>query len=79
MKTKIIEIYEWYGVIAIVIAYALISFSVLQTTNIWYQFLNISGALGIVIGSFYKKDYQSGVLNIVWIIIAIIAIARMMY
>ncbi len=71
---KFIELFGWYGTIAIVGAYALVSFSVLEPTNIWYQVLNGTGALGIVAISFYKKTYQPGVLNIIWAIIAFVAI-----
>jgi hypothetical protein len=69
MKTKIIEIFGWYGTCAIVFAYVLVSFSVIDATNIWYQILNGTGALGIVVVSFHHKNYQPGVLNIIWTII----------
>jgi hypothetical protein len=71
-----INIFGWYGTIAIVFAYTMVSFSVLEPMNIWYQLLNATGALGIVAVSFNKKTYQPGVLNCIWAIIALIAIAR---
>lgn len=74
MKDGLIQGFGWYGTIAIVLAYALVSFSVLSVHSIWYQLLNGTGALGIVAVSFYKKTYQPGVLNIVWALIAAIAI-----
>lgn len=69
-----VELFGWYGMIAIVTAYALVSFAVLQPTDMTYQLLNISGALGLGLISFYKKAYQPGVLNIIWIAIAVMAI-----
>ncbi len=69
-----IEIFGWYGAIAIILAYALVSFSLLPATSIWYQLLNVTGALGIVVVSLHKKAYQPGVLNIIWILIALLAI-----
>jgi len=39
-----IEILGWYGVIAVLGAYALISFS-LSANSLWYQGLNITGGL----------------------------------
>jgi hypothetical protein len=74
-----IEIFGWYGVVAVVVAYALVSFAVIESTNIWYQILNCTGALGVVVVSFYNKTYQPGILNIVWAIIAIIAIIRIVF
>jgi NADH:ubiquinone oxidoreductase subunit 6 (subunit J) len=77
MKKKTIEIMGWYGAAAIVGAYALTSFGILTSSNIWYQLINLTGALGIAVISFSKKAYQPAVLNILWIIIAIIALVRM--
>ncbi|HLP86566.1 MAG TPA: hypothetical protein VK153_01670 [Candidatus Paceibacterota bacterium] len=68
------EIIGWYGTVAIVTAYALISFNIISSSNLVYQILNATGALGIVYISFKKKAYQPGVLNIIWTVIAIIAI-----
>lgn len=55
MKNKLIVLFGWYGVFAIVLAYALLSFGVIDSTSLVYQILNITGALGIVIISFHKK------------------------
>jgi hypothetical protein len=78
MKIKLIEIFGWYGTIAIVAAYALISFGLLSSENIWYQILNCTGAIGIVIISFSKKTYQPGVLNLIWTVIALVAIVKIL-
>ncbi|MBN1566916.1 MAG: hypothetical protein JXA73_03660 [Acidobacteria bacterium] len=73
---KLAEWYGWYGMGAIVLAYALASFSVIEATGLIFQILNGTGALGIVFVSFYKKAYQPGVLNLIWVLIAVVAIAR---
>ena len=78
MKDKIIEIFGWYGTIVIVVAYFLVSFGLLSSNNLWYQILNATGAIGIITISFYKKAYQPGVLNIIWTIIALIAIVKIL-
>ena len=70
------EIFGWYGAIAIILAYALLSFRVLTFNDLAYQILNGTGALGIVCISLKKKTYQPGVLNIIWAIIAIAAIIK---
>lgn len=77
MKKLLIEMVGWYGTIAIVGAYALNSFSVIQANTLLYQLLNMTGAIGIVIVSFSKKSYQPGVLNSIWTIIAAVAIIKM--
>jgi multidrug transporter EmrE-like cation transporter len=75
---KFVEFFGWYGTVAIVVAYALVSFSVLQPTSLWYQILNGTGAMGIVVVSFYKRANQPGILNIIWTIIALVAIIKIL-
>ena len=45
----------WYGVIAILLGYALSSFSVISNQDIWYHILNGTGALGIVIDTYADR------------------------
>ncbi|OIP97154.1 hypothetical protein AUK40_03865 [Candidatus Wirthbacteria bacterium CG2_30_54_11] len=71
------ELIGWYGTIAIVLAYALVSFGWLSASTLVYQVLNGTGALGMVYISFKKKAYQPGVLNIIWAVIALIAIVHL--
>ena len=70
------EIIGWYGTVAIVSAYALLSFGAMASNSIIYQLLNATGALGILYISFKKKAYQPGILNIIWTVIAIAAIIK---
>lgn len=77
MKSKIISVAGWYGVCAILIAYALISFSVISSKSYTYQLLNLSGAVGIVLVAWSKKDRQPAVLNAVWAAVAILAIIQL--
>jgi len=78
MKQKIIdEVIGWYGTCAIILAYALVSFNYMSPSTVMYQILNGTGALGIVYISLKKKAYQPGVLNIVWAVIAVIALIRL--
>ena len=76
MKQKLIDILGWYGVAAILAAYALLNFEVLSVKDAWYQVLNITGAAGLIVEAGYKKDYEPVVLNIVWLLIAAFAIIR---
>lgn len=78
MKEKLISIYGWYGTIAIILAYTLISFSVIKSQDITYQLLNGTGALGIVLEAYTKKDYQATVLNILWTIVALLSIIKIL-
>lgn len=77
-KNVVSEVLGWYGVVSILSAYALLSLGILSSNNLVYQILNMSGALGIVYDSFRDKDYQPVVLNIIWAIIALIAIIKIL-
>ena len=73
-RKNVAELFGWYGTVAILSAYALLSFKVIESDSLTYQLLNLTSALGIVAISFMKKVRQPGVLNLVWALIALIAI-----
>jgi hypothetical protein len=73
---KLVDLYGWYGMAAILFAYSLASFSVIDARGLAFQILNGTGALGIVLVSFRRKAYQPGVLNIIWILVAMAAIIK---
>ena len=79
MKKMLIEVAGWYGTIVIVGAYALVSFNVIKSTSLLYQLLNLTGSFGIVALALNKKAYQPAVLNIIWAIIAAIAIVGLLH
>lgn len=79
MNKLIVEIVGWYGAVAIVAAYFLISFGLIGAESIIYQILNFTGAISIVLISFYKKAYQPAALNLIWTIIAVIALLKIIF
>ena len=74
MKSKIISLIGWYGVIATVLAYMFVSFGLMSPVGMLYQVLNLTGAIGITIETWVKRDYQPFWLNLIWAIIALVAI-----
>ena len=79
MNKKIIELAGWYGTFAIIGAYALTSFGIIQSDNLIYQFLNLTGGVGVLGASLSKKAYQPAVLNATWSVIALIAILNIIF
>lgn len=73
-KFNIYELAGWYGTVAIISAYALVSFDAISARSFLYQILNVTGAVGIIVISAKKKVSQSVVLNIFWALIGLIAI-----
>ncbi len=70
----VVEIAGWVGVVAIVCAYALVSYGFISPDQLAYQLMNLLGATGIIINSWSKRDYQPVVLNVVWLVVALTAI-----
>ena len=68
----------WYGVAAIIAAYILISFEIASAKSLIFQLLNFTGALGIIIETYYKRDYQPLVINIFWLLFALVALMRIL-
>lgn len=60
--------------LAIITAYCLVSFAVIAPDGVVFQLLNLTGAAGLIIDTYYKKDWQVLVLNIFWLAIAAIAL-----
>jgi hypothetical protein len=76
-KSAIIhEAIGWYGMSAIVLAYALLSFGIINSDHLGYLLLNLTGSFGIMYISFKKKTYQPGVLNIIWAFLTIGALIK---
>ena len=48
INRKVAELAGWYGTVAIVLAYILVSFKVVPANGVIYQLLNLTGALGII-------------------------------
>jgi hypothetical protein len=71
------EVIGWSGMLAILLAYFLVSFGVIKAAGLAYQLLNVYGACGIAYISFLKRAYQSVVLNLVWIVIAAVVIVKL--
>lgn len=70
----LVEIIGWAGVAAIFGAYIFSVAHVLEASDRIYHVLNLLGAAGIIIESYFKRDYEPTVLNILWALVAIVAL-----
>ena len=75
----LINIFGGYGVVAYQLAYILISFHVLDADDIAYQVINLTGGLGLFTISVIKRAIQPAVSNLIWSIIATIALVNIIY
>jgi hypothetical protein len=77
MQRHTVQNIGWYGVIAILLAYGLLSFHVLTPESLWYLLLNLTGATAIAYEAWSKHDRQPLVLNVIWALVAIASIIRL--
>jgi hypothetical protein len=71
-----IEIIGWIGAVEVIIAYALNSNGKLKSDSAVFQLLNLTGALFLIVNTWFNESYPSMVINIIWTAIAVIALIR---
>jgi hypothetical protein len=71
-----IEALGWAGALAVLCAYGLVSRGQVLPRSISYQALNIGGALGLLINSWWNGAIPSAVVNLIWIGIGVVALVR---
>lgn len=74
MKEKVTEFLGWYGIVAILSAYTLISVGYFTSGSFWFQFLNLTGAIGVVVDAWQDRNIQPVVLNTIWAVVAAVGI-----
>lgn len=71
-----IDILGWTGSIAILIAYGLNSYQKLKSTSLVFYLLNLAGGIFLIIYTIDKEAFASAFVNIIWVIIAMLAIYK---
>ena len=69
-----VEIVGWLGAALILGSYALLTLGKLGAKSIPYQAMNVFGALGFIVNSYWNGAIPSAALNVVWAGIGIAAI-----
>jgi hypothetical protein len=65
----------WVGAVALLIAYALISFKRLEGDSTTFQFLNIGGSVLLAANTIFYGSYPSTFVNLIWAGIAVFSLA----
>lgn len=74
--------YHWYdfvgniGVILILLAYLLLQISVLKSESLNFSFLNLIGALLILVSLYFEFNLSAFLVEFFWLIISIIGILK---
>ena len=69
------DICGWIGMVLVLIAYALLSTNKIKNGKV-YQFLNLIAAVFMAVGLFPKNAWFSFALQVIWGIIALVAIVK---
>jgi hypothetical protein len=72
----LIDVAGWIGVVALLVAYGLVSTKRIEGDSVVYQMLNLVGAGLLIVNSFYYGAYPSVGINVIWIGIAVYALGR---
>lgn len=76
MKKVFVEIISWIAVVALLVAYFLVSLGLIKV-GILYHIINAFGSVGIIIVSLHKHIYSLVVFNIIWLTVALYAIVKL--
>ncbi len=76
---SILEAIGVLGAIMVLGAFGLNSFSVVSSTSVFYQLMNLVGGAAFVYYTFKKTAWSSLVVNIAWVLIAFVALYRILF
>lgn len=69
---------RWIAVSFLLLAFVLVSFSVVPGDGVWYQLINITGS-SLMIASclmMKPKDWAVAIFNTIWILVGLFALAH---
>lgn len=72
----LVEIIGWIGSIEILLAYGLNSYQKIRSDSLAFSLLNLTGGLFLMVYTIYKDAFANTFVNLVWVIIALIALGR---
>jgi hypothetical protein len=72
----LVEIIGWVGSVGILLAYGLNSYQKIRSDSLAFSTLNLAGGLFLIVYSAYKDAFAMTFINVVWVIIAVVALTR---
>jgi hypothetical protein len=66
-----VECIGWIGALLVLMAFFLISTNRINSGNPVFHWLNIVGALGLIVHTIFNAAYPSAFVNIIWVGVAI--------
>jgi hypothetical protein len=72
----LVECIGWLGAILVLLAYVLISLNKIESSTPSFQWLNLVGAICLIVHTIYNHAYPSAFVNIVWTGVAIYGLIK---
>lgn len=76
MEISFYDLAGWIGMVLLILAYSMISFKKIKSKSKPFHFINLLGAIGILINAIYNKLFPVIILNIFWIVISVISLVN---
>lgn len=73
----IVECIGWIGAIVVLIAFFMISTHRTDATKPIFYWLNIVGAVGLIIHTIYNSAFPSAFVNIIWVGVAVFSLMKL--
>ncbi len=73
----LIDVIGWIGSVEVIAAYGLNSYQKIKSNSLLFQALNLTGGFFLIINTIYYHAYPSAFINVVWVIIASIAVVQL--
>ena len=77
MQTFVVEFVGWVGALLILGAYALVTAARVDARSRTYQWMNVAGAVGLIVNGTANRALPSVFLNVVWLGIGAVALWRL--
>ena len=71
MGSIVAEVFGWVGAILVLAAYFLVSTGKAEGSSNTFQYMNIAGAICLIIYTYYCQAYASFAVNSVWVLIGL--------
>ena len=75
-QSRFTEFCGWYGMLALISAYFLVSFGWIDGQGLIFQIVNLTGGIGLLIVAASKGATQLAILNLFWAAIGVVAIVN---
>jgi hypothetical protein len=75
-RKYLIEFVGWTGAAFSLLAYSLNSLNLILSQSSGYLLMNVIGCFFLIIYTYHKRAYANSVLNSIWLLMTLVALAR---